>query len=242
MTAHGRNSGRVLGLASGEAVLVIAPHPDDETLGAGGTLARLASEGIEVHVLAVTVWADGRWGGRSEPGVHLQEFKRACAALGVTTAEVAWPDKSGDLNIGQFPRELIALIEQHPAVSLSAVHPAALFIPSASGSHQDHQVVHHAAFAAARIHAADLQPAPRMVVGFRGAEEAWTARSEPWRVHVDISQHWAAKEAALRCYPSQLRGNGRPRSVDHIRATDAAAGGALGWRYAETFVPYRLAY
>ena len=32
-------------------ILVVAPHPDDETLGVGGTIAKLASEGHEVHVL-----------------------------------------------------------------------------------------------------------------------------------------------------------------------------------------------
>ena len=35
-------------------VLVLAPHPDDEVLGAGGTIARLASQGRDVHVVIVT--------------------------------------------------------------------------------------------------------------------------------------------------------------------------------------------
>lgn len=41
-----------LGLTEGEAVLLVCAHPDDETLGAGGTIHRLASSGITVHVLA----------------------------------------------------------------------------------------------------------------------------------------------------------------------------------------------
>ncbi|NNC52551.1 MAG: PIG-L family deacetylase, partial [Erythrobacter sp.] len=35
-------------------VLVVAPHPDDEVLGCGGTMARLAAEGHAVHVLVAT--------------------------------------------------------------------------------------------------------------------------------------------------------------------------------------------
>ena len=35
-------------------ILVIAPHPDDETLGAGGTIAKLSDQGHKVHVLTVS--------------------------------------------------------------------------------------------------------------------------------------------------------------------------------------------
>lgn len=45
------------GLTSGQQVLVVAAHPDDETLGCGGTIARLVAHGVRVHVLAVTVRA-----------------------------------------------------------------------------------------------------------------------------------------------------------------------------------------
>jgi LmbE family N-acetylglucosaminyl deacetylase len=236
------SSRRALGLAPGEAALVIAAHPDDETLGCGGTLARLADEGVRVYVLVVTVRAAAQWGGDSQPATRLQEFKAACAALGVTAGAIAWPDETGDLDISVRPRELVTLIERNDGISVSAVAPAALFLPAASGFHQDHQAVHRAAFAAARAHAASLKPTPRIVLGFRGVEDAWTAHDEPWRVHIDTSRYWTAKEAALRCYPSQLRADGHPRCIGHIHAADAAAGGALGWRYAETFVPYRLAY
>ena len=244
MTTHGSGGAHAFGLAPGEAVLVITPHPDGETLGAGGTLARLAHEGIEVHVLAVRARADRQDGGHGDPGERLRRFGSACGALGVTAAAIAWPDERSDLSIGRYPRELIALIEEHPAVSLDAVNPAALLIPSASAFHHDHQAVHHAAFAAARIRAASLKPAPRIVAGFRGAEDVWTAHREPWRVHVDTSRHWTAKEAALRCYTSPAGGNGHRRRIDQIRAADAAAGEALGLgcQYAEIFVPYRLAY
>ncbi|MGH3806077.1 MAG: PIG-L deacetylase family protein [Pseudonocardiaceae bacterium] len=232
----------VFGLTAGQQVLVVAAHPDDETLGCGGTIARLVADGVSVHVLAVTVRAAPMWSGESDPAIRLGEFTAACDALGVARRAVAWVDHTGALDIAARPRAVVELIERHEQVSLLAVCPDALMIPAAGGFHQDHQVVHRAAFAAARVHGRGPQHTPPLVLGFRGVEDHWSARAEPWWCHVDTSQHWATKEDALHCYASQLRGHGHPRRVDHIRTVDAAAGGALGWRYAESFVPYRLAY
>lgn len=52
----------MFGLNPGDSVLAVAPHPDDETLGAGGTIARLTAAGIAVHVLAVACVTQPRWG------------------------------------------------------------------------------------------------------------------------------------------------------------------------------------
>ena len=230
----------VFGLGRGDRALVVAPHPDDETIGPGGTVARLAADGVEVHVLCVTVRAATMWGGRSEPSVREQEFAKACAALGVANSTIAWVDETGELDISGRQRALVDLIERHDEVSLTAVRPTAMFIPSAGGFHQDHQAVHRAAFAAARVHDQNLKPTPRIVLGYRGVEDRWTADNESWWAHVDTSHHWPAKEEALRAYATQIRATG-PRSIDHIRTVDAATGASLTWRHAESFVPYRLA-
>lgn len=60
MTAH------PLGLTEDEAVLVVCAHPDDETLGAGRTIHRLASSGITVHVLAVCCYPESGQGTPSD--------------------------------------------------------------------------------------------------------------------------------------------------------------------------------
>jgi LmbE family N-acetylglucosaminyl deacetylase len=230
----------ILGLCKGQQALVVAPHPDDETLGCGGTIARLVADGVEVHVLAVTVRAASMWGGVSDPATRVAEFARAGDALGVSKKTVAWVDDTGETDL--VVRAVVNLIERHDEVSLDAVRPDVLFMPAAGGFHQDHQVVHQAAFAAARQHGRGLKHTPPLVLGFRGVEDHWSASEQPWRCHIDISEHWDTKAQALRCYGSQLRGHGHPRNIEHIRTVDAAAGGALGWHYAETFVPYRLAF
>ncbi|GIE89903.1 PIG-L deacetylase family protein [Actinoplanes regularis] len=235
------NADDIAGLRPGDRVLVVAPHPDDETIGPGGTLARLAAIGVEVHVLCVTVRRGAMYGSESDPFIREQELAKACAALGVRNQAIAWIDETGRMDISTRQRELVDLIERHEEASLAAVDPVALIIPAAGGYHQDHQAVFRAGFAAARVHPAGLKPTPRIVLGYRGVEDRWSAVDEPWWLHVDTSDYWPAKQEALRAYATQIRSAG-PRSIDQIERIDAATGAAIGTRYAESFVPYRLAF
>lgn len=72
-------------------VVAVVPHPDDEAYAMGGTLARLAHQGCEVTVLALT------WGERGgDPQMRREELARSCAALGVLPPRgLSWPDGAG---------------------------------------------------------------------------------------------------------------------------------------------------
>ncbi|SVD89170.1 uncharacterized protein METZ01_LOCUS442024, partial [marine metagenome] len=41
-------------ISSGSSILIIAPHPDDEILGLGGTISKLSSQGHKVTILTVS--------------------------------------------------------------------------------------------------------------------------------------------------------------------------------------------
>jgi LmbE family N-acetylglucosaminyl deacetylase len=233
-------SGPPFTLGRDDRVLVIATHPDDETLGCGGTIARLVDAGLEVAVLAVTVGPLNH--GTSDPARRGAEFTDACTALGVAAGRMGWSDDTGDLDISRSGRRLVDLLEHDTDVSLARFQPAALLIPAAGAFHQDHDAVHLAAFAAARQRPRAAGPAPRVVVGYRGIEDvSWTRVQERWPIHVNVSDHWPVKEKALRCYTSQVPETGHPRAISHIRALDRAAGGLIGVDYAETFTIYRMA-
>ena len=221
------------GLADGESALAVATHPDDETLGAGGTLAKLAAAGIKTHVLAILCPRDTE--------ARTAEVNAACDAVGVTGRAVAWagPERAG--NPGAHLRELVTLIDSGPDLSVQALRPAVLLIPSATSFHQHHQDVHRAGFAAARP-GGTARHAPRIVLGYAGPEDAWTTTTEHWTVYVDTTASWPAKQAALTCYGSQLRDDSHPRSLSRIRAIDTAAGAAVGAGTAERFVAYRMAF
>jgi len=221
-------------------VLVIAPHPDDESFGCGGFIARLAAGGAQVHVQAVTVGDLPQLGAASETRTRVAEFEAACAKLGVAGQDIAWMDDARHMRLDVCPQyELVRLIESEARFSLATVNPAIVLMPTGTGFNQDHLAVHRAAFTAMRPHAPALKPVPPLVLGYAIPEEGWTIQPPATPFIVDTSGHGATKLAALACYGSQLRPGGHPRALAQIELADRACGGAYGLESAERFEVYR---
>ncbi len=74
-------------------VLVVLPHPDDETIYLGGTIAALRLAGQSVHLIVATDGGAGRGGGDDLAQVRAKELLGACARLGIASvATLGWPD------------------------------------------------------------------------------------------------------------------------------------------------------
>ncbi|MQS38310.1 PIG-L deacetylase family protein [Streptomyces katsurahamanus] len=224
----------VFGLPPGSTVLVVAPHPDDETLGAGGTIARLTAAQIGVHVLVIAC----RSHPGSDPVVRARELVQACTVLGVASHHIAFTGSPAATDPGARMAELVHLIESGPGLSLRTLRPAGLLIPADGSFHQDHRAVHDAAVAAAR----PSEYAPALVLGYRGPEDTlWTSQAGArGTVAVDTSGVSETKAKALSAYTTQMRSAPHPRSPETIAALDRAAGASAGTIMAELLVPYRL--
>jgi LmbE family N-acetylglucosaminyl deacetylase len=144
---------QVLGQASAP-VLVVGAHPDDETVGAGALLARLARRG-EVRVVTVTDGAPldpSRRDARHDPGRLLHAARRrgeVLAALAVAGVDEArWSglrvvDQEAPLAIGQVARALVERVRAHGVV--------AIVTHAYEGGHPDHDAVAVAAHAACAL-------------------------------------------------------------------------------------------
>lgn len=78
-------------LLDGSPALVLAPHPDDESLGCGGLIAAATKVGIPIHVVVVTDGAGGRHAPRDAPALIRRrrcETVAAAAILGVPAARL----------------------------------------------------------------------------------------------------------------------------------------------------------
>lgn len=111
-------------------ILVFAPHPDDETLGCGGTLALLRQNGCAVKVIFVT---DGGGAGGLPDGTVAIRRKEAAAALNVLGVDdmvfLDEPD-GGFRNTPKFEKYVFELFRKF--------QPDWLFLPSVLDYHRDH--------------------------------------------------------------------------------------------------------
>lgn len=215
-------------------VLVIAPHPDDEVLGVGGTIARMITEGARVVVAVVTKGGPPLF---SEESVAQgrEEAARAHALLGV--AETIYLDfpaarldtvPHGDLNA-----KLCDLVQR--------LAPGTVFVPYRGDLHRDHQLVFESCLVATRPIGDSY---PREVLAYETLSETnWNAAcaAAPFapNVYVDISDHLRTKLAALECYESQLKAFPDERSVEAVRALAALRGATVSVAAAEAFVLVR---
>jgi LmbE family N-acetylglucosaminyl deacetylase len=180
-----------LALATGP-VLVVAPHPDDETLAIGGLLAELRSRDVAVHVLAVT---DGEASHAGDPDVaRLRRLEQVAAMR--------------ELGIDQLPERLgmpdsavAAHVDELRRVIEARARPGTVVLaPWEHDGHTDHDACGLAARQAADGSGAALLSYP--VWAWQWAEIADLEVLDLRRTTLGVDAR-AAKARALACYPSQ---------------------------------------
>jgi bacillithiol biosynthesis deacetylase BshB1 len=211
--------------------LVIAPHPDDAELGAGGAILLLKAQGARVGVLDLT---DGEPTPHGSPEIRRRETEAASAVLGL--------DWRG--NLGLPNRSLVADLEARHKLAgvLRRLRPRLLLAPYWEDAHPDHVAASALVDASrfwAKLTKTDLPGSPhypqRIIYYF----------SVHLRLHfqpsfvLDITPHIDDKMRALACYHSQFI-EGRPATpptfLDELRQRARYWGWAVGAGYGEPFV------
>jgi LmbE family N-acetylglucosaminyl deacetylase len=217
-------------------VLVIAAHPDDEVLGCGGTMARLASEGARVSVLILANGLTSRPGFDTAQAdallaLHHERARRAGSLLGAKQVNVAgFPDQRMDT---------LPLLDITQAIEreIERVQPSMVFTQHGGDLNMDHVITFRATLTATRPMAGGVV---RQVYSYEiPSSTDWAfgqfePRFQP-SVFFDISAHLEAKIAAMQVYESETRVFPHPRSPEALRAIAARWGSATGMLAAEAF-------
>lgn len=214
--------------------LVIAPHPDDEVLGCGGTVARLTALGRVVEVVVVTRGMAPRFDVAQADKVR-EEAKRAHAILGVSqTHFLDFPAAGLDQVAGADLNDAIAAIVRD-------MRPDTLFLPFIGDLHFDHKLVFDAGMVAARPQGNGF---PERVLAYETVSETnwaapYVAPSFQPNMFVDINGHLDTKIAAFRCFESQVRAYPNERSIETLRALAMVRGSCVSCAAAEAFTLIR---
>ena len=224
-----------------EPVLVIAAHPDDEVLGCGGTVSRLAKEGHPVRIAILAEGMTSRYARREHADraevdhLHTKAHLAAKKIGACETVLCGLPDNRLDsVPLLDVVKIVEGLIEKFRPAVIYTHHPGDLNV--------DHGVVHRAVLTATRPM---NDPSVREIYAFEVAsstEWAFQQLAPNFRpnVFVDISETLEAKIAALECYDTEVRAFPHPRSGEAVRAIAMRWGSVAGCHAAEAFELVRM--
>jgi len=205
-----------LSLHAGTRLLVVAPHPDDESIATGELIQQVRQLGGEVRILLLTNgdnnpwpqrWVEKRlrigtderqrWGARRR-----QEMTRALAQLGVEAEALqaqGWPDMGITDRLCHALDASVSVITDN----LEAFSPNLLALPSLGDHHPDHGAAH----VLTRLGVARWQgEAPRMLAYLVHGRESASASRVKLDSSVGVHAH---KMAALACHQSQMALSGK---------------------------------
>jgi len=210
---------RLLPLPLGAKVLIIAPHPDDEVLACGGTLALLRRNDCDVRVVVVTDGARGDPLGYSTEDVptrRMRESRSALRILGIEDVEfLGYPD-GAFRHTGEAQERLVEILD--------LFQPDWLFLPPLLDQHRDHAAVSLTSLRAWQAS------------GFRARAlmwELWQALPVTWVV--DIGEVLAARQQAASCYELPLMYCNYTKVAENLAAYRGLylEGGAYGEAFLE---------
>ena len=212
--------------------LVVVAHPDDETLGAGGTIRRLADGGTRVDLLVVTDGSSAQFGddiaARGRRNAHLD---KACGILGIYRRIV--------LDFPDMRLDTVPHIELNRAIGKVAAEESydTILTHHPGDVNKDHEQVFNSVMVVAR---------PLPDTSLRNVATFFVNSSTEWgaplangaflpNLFVDISTTIDSKLEALASYEDELRGSPHPRSVEAVRARAKTVGSEVGVGHAEAF-------
>lgn len=221
--------------------LVIAPHPDDEIFGCGGTIHRLKTSGSRVYVLYITVGttADFSPRGRSTAEERMEEIAQVAKFLDLDGYTVALPGDEYHLRLDAVPQTvLVHAIERAGDISLQGLRPDVVLAPSIADYNQDHRAISFATMTAVRPGPRQYKAFPPLVLTYELPYHQWNvadALPAPGLFVTLEPPTMAAKVSALELYKSQLKSPESPLSVHGVEALAAYRGLQCGAAAAEAF-------
>ncbi len=203
-------------------VCVITVHPDDETLGCGGTILKHLSKGDEVYCILITK-------GNGEQQVLWSKVVDEYKFTSVT-----------ELDFPELELMDISLNTLIPPISkaISSIKPQILIIPNRSDAHSDHKAIYNAVASCTK---AFRYPYIEQVLMMEVISETDFALPQPENqfianYFVDITKEFNKKQEILKLYESELLPYPETRNLSTMQALNRYRGSQINAEYAEAFM------
>jgi len=216
-------------------VLAISAHPDDETLGCGGTLLKHRAAGDRLYWIIATICHEPQW---SAPLIERKaaEVERVAKAYGAERFKLGFPNARLDtIPTGELMKPIERIV--------SDVKPEVVYVLHGGDIHTDH----HALFDATMSVLKPFYMSKRGIRRVLGYETLSSTDAAPQRgermfmpnVYSEISPYLEGKLDIMRLYESEIHEEPMPRSPSAIRALARFRGATISTEYAEAFTLIR---
>lgn len=211
-------------------VLVVAVHPDDETLGCGGTLLRHHANGDEIHWCIVT--------GMNPATTSPDRIKSRQAEIDTVARKFGFKSV---IQMQMITTEVDQLSDSERvkrfSTIISELQPTMVYLPFLRDAHSDHRAVFEAVYSCTKSF---RYPSIRTVYMMEVPSETdFSIPTGPGfqpNVWVDISPYLQKKLDILSVFESEMGTHPFPRSLKNCEAWATIRGAQAGCTYAESFM------
>ncbi len=231
-------------LLASRRILVVSPHPDDESFGCAGMMARAKALGSQVFVICVSVPVVLEQFSRENPRISGQtrwhEFEDAMRVVGVDDYCLLYDDERTHMRLDIVARmDLLLKIERDCPLSIERIKPDILCFPAKSYN-QDHEAIFGAVFAACRPHLRTDKAFVPLLLSYDQPQLCWGDEAFQPNFYVDITDYLNVKLQACACHRSQLRTEPHLASLANIERLARLRGSEVSVAAAEAFECRRL--
>lgn len=212
-------------------VIIISAHPDDETLGAGGTILKHKENGEEVHWLIVTNVFESEGFSKERVLSRKQEIEEVSKLYSFNKVyNLDYPTmKLNDTILFELVNKISHIFQE--------LEPEIIYVMNRSDAHSDHRIVFDAVMSCTKSF---RYPYVKKVLMYECLSETEFAPILPERVFqpnyfVNISDFLDKKIEIMKIFDSELGEHPFPRSIKNIEALATYRGATIGVNYAEAF-------
>jgi LmbE family N-acetylglucosaminyl deacetylase len=215
-----------------DKVIVVSPHPDDETLGCGGALLKHKAQGDSVIWLNITGMSEEHGFSQQRIAERKEEMRKV--------AEMYAFDEVYDLALPTMQLDALPIshIVELIGKVIKSTQPNIIYIPYPGDVHTDHRIVFDATVSCTKWF---RYPSIRRILAYETLSETDFGINPDHRgfrpnVFVDISEHFQHKIEIMKIYKSEFGEHPFPRSLSALEGLALYRGATAGCKYAEAFL------